>query len=146
MTKLTSRQVELVRTSFGSFSADRYRLATCFYSAMFEAIPGIRELFPDDIRPQHRLLLEALALAVESADDLDSIEFALRDLGARHVTYGATEEVYPVVRDTMIASLDTFSGNLWNPELEAAWTALLNEIMERMGAGAREIQRNNDAA
>ena len=86
---------------------------------------------------QHRLLFTVVELVVEHLDEFEHIDFALRDLGGRHIRYGATETLYPVVRDAMLNALQRVDLELWNPELAEAWTEALDLIMHRMISGAR---------
>src|SRR6185503_13419922 len=93
-----------------------------FYGRLFEAAPAVKPLFAGtDMRRQRAMLLSALALMRRSLRDLDSIVPTLRQLGARHVAYGARPEHYPVVAEVLIASMAAAAGPGWTPEYEDAW-------------------------
>jgi hemoglobin-like flavoprotein len=62
------------------------------------------------------MLLRALVLVRESLRDMDALAPKLRELGARHVAYGATPEHYIVVGEVLIASLAEIAGTAWRPE------------------------------
>jgi hemoglobin-like flavoprotein len=51
------------------------------------------------------MLLGALVLLRKSLRDLDRIVPKLRDLGARHVAYGAVPAHHPVVGEVLIGSM-----------------------------------------
>jgi hemoglobin-like flavoprotein len=51
------------------------------------------------------MLLGTLVLLRKSLRSLESVVPSLRDLGARHVAYGARAEHYPVVGEVLIASM-----------------------------------------
>lgn len=68
--------------------------------------------------------------------DLDSIVPKLRELGARHVAYGAQPEHYPVVGEVLIASMAQIAGDAWNDEYEAAWGEAFGIVATAMIEGA----------
>jgi len=109
-----------------------------FYSRLFAAAPAVRPLFPDDMRRQKTMLLGALVLLRKSLRDLDSIVPKLRELGARHVSYGAQPEHYPVVGTALIASMAAIAGDAWTSEYEVAWSAAFEIVAATMLAGAEE--------
>jgi hemoglobin-like flavoprotein len=51
------------------------------------------------------MLLSALVLLRQSLRNLEDIVPTLRDLGARHVAYGARPEHYPVVGAVLISAM-----------------------------------------
>ena len=66
------------------------------------------------------MLLGALVLLRKSLRDLGSIAPKLRDMGARHVAYGARPEHYPIVGAVLIASMEEVAGSQWRPEYAQA--------------------------
>src|SRR5215211_7453507 len=78
-------------------------LMDAFYSRLFTAAPAVKPLFAGtDLRRQKAMLLSALVLLRKSLRDLDAIVPTLRQLGARHVAYGAQPAHYPVVAGAML--------------------------------------------
>ena len=71
---------------------------------------------------------------------MDALAPKLRELGARHVAYGATPEHYIVVGEALIASLAQIAGEAWRPEHELAWGAALAVIADAMLSGARDAE------
>jgi hemoglobin-like flavoprotein len=69
---------------------------------------------------------------------LDAILPKLRELGARHVRYGARPEHYPVVGSALIAAMAEIAGAAWNAEYEAAWSAAFDIVASAMLEGAEE--------
>lgn len=61
------------------------------------------------------MLLGALVLLRKSLRNLEPIVPKLRELGARHVAYGARPEHFPVVGAALIASMFTIAGEHWKP-------------------------------
>jgi hemoglobin-like flavoprotein len=82
------------------------------------------------------MLLGTLVLLRKSLRDLDAIVPRLRELGARHVAYGARPEHYPVVGEALIAALAAVAGRAWQPEHDAAWRQAFSVVAEAMLDGA----------
>src|SRR5688572_31709137 len=85
-----------------------------FYARLFTAAPAVKPLFAGtDLQRQKTMLLGTLVLLRKSLRDLDAIVPKLRDLGARHVAYGAQPAHYPVVGEVLIASMAEIAGAAW---------------------------------
>src|ERR671931_627541 len=64
----------------------------------------------------------------QSLRDLDAIVPKLRQLGARHVAYGAQPAHYPVVGSALIAAMAAVAGADWKEEYEAAWAEAFDVV------------------
>ena len=118
-------------------------LMDIFYARLFAAAPAVKPLFAGtDLRRQKGMLLAALVLLRKSLRNLDAIVPALRELGARHVNYGARPEHYPVVGEVLIASMAEVAGSAWRPEHERAWVAAFTVVAGVMGEGAAAAERD----
>ena len=89
-----------------------------------------------DLQRQKTMLLGALVLLRKSLRDLDAIVPKLRELGARHVGYGAQPAHYPVVGEVLIASMAEVAGAAWRPNYERAWAAAFDVVAGAMLDGA----------
>jgi hemoglobin-like flavoprotein len=137
-----SLDLEALETSFDLVAPRGDELMNEFYARLFAAAPAVRPLFPDDMQRQKTMLLGALVLLRKSLRDLNAIVPKLRELGARHVAYGARPEHYPVVGAALIASMAAIAGDEWKPEHESAWGAAFEIVASTMieGAAAAELQ------
>jgi methyl-accepting chemotaxis protein len=134
-------QLETLETSFDLIAPRGEELVDVFYARLFEAAPAVEPLFAHtDLRKQKSMLLATLVLLRKSLRDLDAIAPKLRQLGARHVDYGAIPEHYPVVAEVMLASMGQIAGEAWTPEIEAAWAGALGLVATAMLEGAEEAQ------
>jgi hemoglobin-like flavoprotein len=131
-----SLDLEALETSFDLVAPRGDELMDEFYSRLFTAAPAVRPLFPTNMTRQKTMLLGALVLLRKSLRNLDPIVPKLRDLGARHVAYGAEPEHYPVVGATLIASMAAIAGTQWKPEYERAWSAAFEVVAAVMLEGA----------
>ena len=111
--------LQALETSFDLVAPRGADLMDEFTGRLFEAAPAVKPLFADtDLPRQKTMLLGTLVLLRKSLRDLNAIVPKLRELGARHVAYGAQPEHYPVVADVLIAAMAKVAGDAWQPEHE----------------------------
>ncbi len=139
--------LEALETSFDLVAPRGEELMDVFYARLFEAAPEVKPLFAATaMQRQKTHLLATLGLLRRSLRNLDSIVPALRDLGARHVAYGARPEHYPLVGATLIASMAEIAGEHWKPEYERAWNQAFAIVAGVMLEGAEQAElRSTDA-
>jgi hemoglobin-like flavoprotein len=133
--------LDALETSFDLIAPRGDELMDVFYGRLFAVAPSVKPLFAGtDLKRQKAMLLAALVLLRRSLRDLESVTPALRELGARHVRYGAQPQHYPVVGEVLIASMAEVAGDAWTPEYERAWTEAFTIVAGAMleGAGAAE--------
>ena len=129
--------LEALETSFDLVAVRGDELMDVFYARLFAAAPEVKPLFAaTDLRRQKTMLLGTLVLLRKSLRDLEAIVPKLRDLGARHVTYGARPEHYPLVGEVLLASMAEIAGPAWSPEYERAWTEAFAIVAGAMLEGA----------
>jgi hemoglobin-like flavoprotein len=126
-----------LETSFDLVAPRGDELVDTFYARLFAAAPAVRPLFADsDLQRQKVMLLGALVLLRKSLRDLDAIVPKLRDMGARHVGYGAEPAHYPVVGEVLIASMAEIAGDAWRPAYSRAWADAYGVVARAMLDGA----------
>jgi hemoglobin-like flavoprotein len=135
--KLMSLDLEALETSFDVVAPRGDELMDEFYRGLFEAAPAVKPLFAGtDLKRQKTMLLGTLVLLRKSLRDLNAIVPKLRELGARHVAYGAQPEHYPVVGEVLIAAMAKVAGSAWRPEHERAWAEAFGVVAGAMLEGA----------
>ena len=133
--------LDALETSFDHIAPRGDELMDVFYARLFAAAPSVKPLFEGtDLRRQKAMLLAALVLLRRSLRDLDSVTPALRELGARHVRYGAQPAHYPVVGQVLISSMAHVAGDAWTPEYEQAWTEAFAVVAGAMLEGAESVE------
>jgi methyl-accepting chemotaxis protein len=130
-----------LETSFDLIAPRGDALVETFYERLFAAAPAVVPLFAGtDLPRQKQMLLATLVLLRKSLRDLDRIVPRLRELGARHVAYGAEPAHYPVVGAVLIASMAEVAGDAWRPEYARAWEAAFGVVAGAMLEGAAEAE------
>src|SRR5215210_1627219 len=129
--------LDALEASFDLVAPRGDELVDTFYAKLFATAPAVRPLFAaTDMQRQKSMLLAALVLLRKSLRDLEGILPKLRELGARHVAYGAEPAHYPVVGAVLIASMAEIAGDAWRPEYEQAWSAAFGVVAGAMLDGA----------
>jgi hemoglobin-like flavoprotein len=132
--------INALETSFDHIASRGDELVDVFYRRLFTVAPSVQPLFADtDLKRQKGMLLATLVLLRRSLRDLDSVTPKLRDLGARHVQYGALPEHYPVVGEVLITSMAEIAGDAWTLEYELAWTEAFAVVAGAMLDGANSV-------
>ena len=133
--------LEALETSFDHIAPRGDELMDVFYARLFAVAPSVKPLFAGtDLKRQKAMLLAALVLLRRSLRDLESVTPALRELGARHVRYGAQTQHYPVVGEVLIASMAEVAGEAWTLEYERAWTEAFTIVAGAMLEGAEAAE------
>ncbi|KQS85976.1 chemotaxis protein [Methylobacterium sp. Leaf361] len=119
---VSAAQVAIVQRSFATVQALGDTAAEQFYGRLFDIAPQVRSLFPDDMTAQKRKLVAMLALAVANLDKPEALVAAVRDLGDRHVGYGALRAHFEAVGAALLWTLEQGLGPDFTPEAREAWT------------------------
>jgi hemoglobin-like flavoprotein len=134
-----SLDVNALRTSFALVASRAPDLTRRFYDVLFARYPQVRPLFGRNPRPrQEEMLTKALVAVVEHLEDPTWLGHTLRAMGAKHVGYGVTEEMYGWVGESLLVALADALGDDWTPAIADAWTAAFGAIAGAMIEGARE--------
>lgn len=142
-----SLNIELLRQSFDLFVEREPDLMRHFYDVLFVRYPQTLPLFSNKSREnQAKMLTEALIAVLDHLDDAPWLEHRLGGLGAKHVEYGVTPEMYGWVGDSLLVALADIAGPEWNTELASAWANALNAIASLMLKGAAENARPETAS
>lgn len=125
-----------LETSFRAIAGRADLLVERFYDRLFRRAPGVRPLFPTDMTEQRRKLVAALAFVVQHLRSPDEVLPRLRQLGAKHVEYGAQAEHYPVVCEELVLAMGEVAAESWDEEIERDWRNALHLVSAAMLAGA----------
>jgi hemoglobin-like flavoprotein len=130
---LMALDVRLLRESFDVVATANPKLTTRFYEILFERYPQTQALFPSANRArQAEMLTGALVAVLDHLEDAPWLRGTLGTLGAKHVEYGVTREMYDWVGASLLATLAETAGPAWSPTLNAAWSEAYSAIVSLM--------------
>lgn len=112
-----------------------------FYAELFRRHPELQKLFGRrSASAQQKMVLDAIVAVVEHMEDPAWLRSTLRPMGAKHLTYGVRDEMYPLVANALVATLRDASGAHWSETIERTWAGALGAVAGEMIAGAREAE------
>lgn len=135
---LTERQQQLMRTSFERVLPIQEAAATLFYQRLFALDPRLTALFKGDMDAQGRKLMVALRSVVDHSHCLGRLVPALRELGRRYDSHGATDRDYDTVSAALIWTLEQELGTDFTAETRNAWTACYSILADEMKTAGSE--------
>ncbi|WP_307714126.1 globin domain-containing protein [Williamsia muralis] len=122
----------LLERSLMLVADDDVGLTTDFYDRLFAEYPSARALFSSDIRPQARMLQDAIVAVLDHLEDPTWLRASLGALGQRHASWGVTPEMYNWVASTMIATMADRGGSEWTDAMTDAWSEALGAVAGMM--------------
>mmetsp|Transcript_82802 Transcript_82802/g.208504 ORF Transcript_82802/g.208504 Transcript_82802/m.208504 type:complete len:842 (+) Transcript_82802:50-2575(+) len=139
-------------------------LSELLYRDFFEHAPEAMDLFPQEVRFKYRdwsadesageddllkspamrklwaKVISAVGNAVAGLHDAEQLVPRLRELGARHVNYGAEEEHLNIVSKSLMRVLRNVLGDTFTPEVEFAWTMVYSFVSAIMAGGMQAVR------
>ncbi|GAA0932498.1 globin domain-containing protein [Virgisporangium aurantiacum] len=125
-----------LRNSWAKVAAHGTQVPQFFYARLFLAHPELRDMFPASMATQSDRLVAALGRFVSEVDDLTGVTPILEQLGRDHRRFSVRAEHYPLVGETLLATLRYFLGSEWGPELAEDWTAAYTVVANVMSGAA----------
>ncbi len=133
---MTSKQVELVQTTWAQVVPISETAASLFYNRLFELDPNLKPLFKADIKEQGKKLMTMINAAVRGLGDLGALVPVVENLGRRHVGYGVKDEHYSTVGTALLWTLEKGLGDGFTPEVKEAWTTVYTVLATTMQKAA----------
>jgi hemoglobin-like flavoprotein len=126
----------VLRSSFDLVVGRQPQLVHRFYEILFERHPQVKPLFGKNSgAKQEEMLTGALVAVLDHLEDAPWLEATLKQLGAKHLDYGVTPEMYGWVGGSLLAAMAEAAGPDWNKEIEVAWTEAYGTIAALMQSG-----------
>ena len=135
---MSQEQVKLVQESWAKVVPIQEKAGELFYGRLFEQYPEVKPLFKGDMAAQGQKLMQMINTAVTGLDDLGPLVQPVKDLGARHATYGVKDEDYDKVGTTLLWTLEQGLGDDFTPDVQEAWTQIYTQLADLMKQGAAE--------
>lgn len=137
-----SLDVQALRDSFNLVVEKSPQVVQRFYEIFFARYPVVIPMFGRNSGPrQADMLTQALVAVIDHLEDAPWLESTLKGLGAKHVHYGVTDQMYAWVGECLLAALSEAAGEAWTPRVEDAWAQAYEAISSLMMQGAAEMQR-----
>lgn len=113
---------DLIKQSVALLAPKGTEITEYFYNYMFEHYPQVRPMFPKEMGPQAKRLLDSIVYIATHVDNTEALVPYLQKLGIGHNKYNTQPEHYPIVGASLLKTLEHFAGPAWTPELAQSWT------------------------
>jgi len=124
---------ELLRASFATTLERQPAITPRFYEILFTRYPQVKPLFGgNSARAQEEMLQQALVGVIDHLDDASWLASTLAGLGAKHVGYGVTREMFDWVGAALLATLAEILAEDWNDEVAENWLLAYGVIRDLM--------------
>lgn len=128
--------IKLLESSLEWVKPQAVEFANMFYDNLFRDYPEVEPLFAkNDREAMQKKLIVSLVLIVENIRNMETLQSALKSLGARHAEVGTLEKHYPMVGAALLKTFKSFLGENWTADMEQSWLAAYNEISNIMLTG-----------
>lgn len=133
-----SLNVEVLEKSFERVKPHDTKFASSFYNNLLTDYPHLRPLFANTtMEDQEQKLIMSLMLVISNLRNPDYLTTILKELGERHVKYGAMREHYPMVGASLLKTFESYLGTDWTSEVKQAWIDAYGAIVNLMLEGAK---------
>jgi hemoglobin-like flavoprotein len=139
--------VPLLRQSFDLVVERQPEFTPRFYEILFARYPAAKPLFGRNSgKNQAKMLQEALVAVMDHIEDASWLASTLEAIGAKHVDYRVTDEMYPWVGECLIAALAEVGSTEWTPAMSSAWAEAYGAITGLMLSGAARARAEAKSA
>jgi hemoglobin-like flavoprotein len=130
---------DLIRSSLGVVVEREEHITPRFYELLFSRYPQVKPLFSRNApEKQAKMLQDSIVAVVDHIEDGEWLTETLGNMGAQHVDYEVTDDMYPWVGECLLATLAEIAGDDWTPEVAKAWEDAVGAIAGLMIAGAQK--------
>ena len=126
-----------LETSLEKILESDHKFGDMFYDVFFKQYSAAKDFFEGaDMRSQALMLSVSLRLVGDyHKRGSAAIGHYLQMLGTSHADRRVPQEMYPMWRDSLLATLEQFHGGDWSSALADEWSEAINAITQVMFKG-----------
>ena len=138
---MNAHQRALVKSTFEWLRPIPKSAGLTFYGRLFELDPALRPLFKGSLENQAAMFVTTLNLAVLGLVEEGFVPASVRELGARHASYGAEDSSYATFGEALLWTLGRLLGERFTPEVRDAWSEAYEALASAMKQSAAEARK-----
>lgn len=132
----------LVKTCIDEINKDVEKVSQLFYKELFHLDIHLKNVFPGNVVFLNRKFINMLG-TLKNVKHLENISDSLGKMGERHVGYGAEVKHFPTVKTALLLALKDYLDEKLNPELEAAWIEVFDDVATIMEQAMAELESSD---
>lgn len=122
-----------VQDSLRLLASSRYELGIHFYGRLFGRFPELESYFSGSTVVQlERKFATALRTIMQSVTSPDALDSQVVNLRRIHEPLDLKPEYFPQFAEVLIESLRYYAGRGWTEEVELAWQAALDPVIDAL--------------
>lgn len=129
----------LVKLCIGEISPHIDSFSQLIYQELFRLDIHLKTVFSGNVVFLNRKFINMLA-TFKNVKHLEAIEESVEKMGERHaLQYGAQIKHFPTLKKALLFALKKKLGERFNPELEAAWNEVFDDVADIMQRAMAKI-------
>jgi PAS domain S-box-containing protein len=129
---LTSRQIEIVQSTWERFLQTAQNASSIFYKKFFLLEPDLPETFTADIHAQAQKLVTMITSGIGKLHNLEELLADSKTFELPQKNFFARPEHYLNVASALLASLEQVLGKDWSSDVMEAWNAVYTKVAYTM--------------
>ena len=129
---LTDAEKAAIRTSHDLLRGELDRISGKFYASLFNRMPKLHALFPEDMSGQGMRFMAAIGFVVENLDDEARLNDHLDLLAKGHASFKLRPDAYREMQEALIDTIAEALGAKLTNEIELAWRSAFDQICAAM--------------
>ena len=129
---LSEAEKALIQYSYAFLKPEVERVSGAFYADLFNRMPKLRALFPDDMSGQGMRFMSAIGFVVENLDDNVQLNRHLNLLAKGHAPFKLRPDAYREMQEALIDTITEALGAKFTNEIELAWRSAFDQICDAM--------------
>jgi PAS domain S-box-containing protein len=125
---LTSRQIEIVQSSWERFLKTAQNASSIFYKKLFLLEPDLPEAFTADMNLQSQKLVSMITSGIGKLHNLEELIADSKTFALQQKNFFVRPEHYPNVASALLASLEQVLGKDWSSDVMEAWNAVYTKV------------------
>ncbi len=139
MSSVNSDDSEIIAAQWNLLSEREPRIAERIYERFFQSDTRIARLFGAHCRAvKEDMLHETLTGMVMCSEGTDWLVSNLKLLGAKHVEFDVSDEMYDLWTESVLGVLSELSGPSWGSSLERLWRERIEYLCSVMREAASQ--------
>lgn len=121
-----------IQYSYTLLKPEVERVAGQFYTDLFNRMPKLRAMFPEDLSGQGMRFMAAIGFVVDNLDDEARLNQHLDLLAKGHAPFKLRPDAYREMQEALIDTLAQALKSKFTNEVELAWRRAFDQICDAM--------------
>ncbi|UTA47661.1 methyl-accepting chemotaxis protein [Simiduia sp. 21SJ11W-1] len=127
---MNAEQVALVRKGWSQLAPHAERASNVFLETVVKHDPSLSHLFEGSITERGAELVESLDTIISALDDEKELAAQFMNIGQQYTPYGVLPDHSPVIKRSLMETLEEILGKKFDDDAYLAWSAFYNQATD----------------